>query len=123
MRRLGSSPFAFPDFRGATRTLVFANLGAYFALLILQLTSRDTADTLLQLLAFEPQGFLHGWLWQPLTYSFIHPPEAIVGTLLELLSLWFLAGFLETLHTSTWVNGFTRYPFWARPPLRCSFIS
>lgn len=103
MRRLGSSPFAFPDFRGATRTLVFVNLGTYFAFLILQLTSHDTAQNLLGLLAFEPQRFLHGWLWQPLTYSFIH--VGIVSTLFELLSLWFLAGFLETLHTSTWVNG------------------
>jgi membrane associated rhomboid family serine protease len=83
--------------------LVFVNLGAYFAFLILQFASQDTAKSLFGLLAFEPQGFLHGWLWQPLTYSFIH--VGILATLFELLSLWFLAGFLETLHTSTWVNG------------------
>ena len=103
MRRIGSSPFSFPDFRGATRTLVFVNLGTYFAFLLLQLASQDRAADLLRLLAFEPQGFLRGWLWQPLTYSFIH--IGILGTLFELLSLWFVAGFLETLHTSTWVNG------------------
>jgi len=37
-------------------------------------------------------------VWQPFTYSFIH--VGIVGTLFELLSLWFLAGFLEQLHSS-----------------------
>jgi membrane associated rhomboid family serine protease len=103
MRRIGSSPFSFPDFSGATRSLVLANLGAYFALLLAQLVSATTANNLLNLLAFDPSSFLHGWLWQPFTYSFMH--AGIVGTLFELLSLWFLAGFLEQLHSSAWVNG------------------
>jgi membrane associated rhomboid family serine protease len=42
-------------------------------------------------------------LWQPFTYSFIH--VGIVGTLFELVSLWFMAGFLEQLHTPSWVTG------------------
>ncbi len=54
-------------------------------------------------LAFTPGLFLHGYLWQPVTYSLIHPPSAIFGTLFELLSLWFLAGFLESYHNSSWV--------------------
>jgi len=36
-------------------------------------------------------------------YSFVH--TTLLGTLFELLSLWFLAGFLEGLHTSSWVTG------------------
>ena len=65
---------------------------------------RETADDLFQLLTFSPAAFFHhGWLWQPLTYSFVH--DDMLGTLFELLSLWFLAGFLENLHSSTWVNG------------------
>jgi membrane associated rhomboid family serine protease len=103
MRRIGSSPFSFPEFRGATRTLVFVNLGAYFALLLAQLASADTANDLARLLTLDPAAFFHGLIWQPLTYSFIH--VGIVGTLFELLSLWFLAGFLENFHGSTWVNG------------------
>jgi membrane associated rhomboid family serine protease len=103
MRRLGSSPFSFPEFRGATRTLIFVNLGAYFAFLLAQLASAATAGQLFQLLTFDPGSFLHGLVWQPFTYSFIH--VGMVGTLFELLSLWFLAGFLEQLHSSAWVNG------------------
>jgi membrane associated rhomboid family serine protease len=103
MRRIGSTPFAFPDFRGATRTLVFANLGAYFALALAQLVSPAAAGGLFQLLTFSPAAFLHGLLWQPFTYSFVH--VGILGTLLELLSLWFLAGFLEQMNSSAWVNG------------------
>jgi len=103
MRRIGSSPFSFPEFRGATRALVFANLGAFFALLLAQLASADAANDIVRLLTLDPAACLHGFIWQPLTYSFVH--FGIVGTLFELLSLWFLAGFLQSFHGSTWVNG------------------
>ncbi|MDR3728067.1 MAG: rhomboid family intramembrane serine protease [Terracidiphilus sp.] len=103
MRRIGSSPFSFPDFSGVTRQLVFLNLGAYFVFLLTQVASPLTASGLFRLFAFDPGSFLHGWLWQPITYSLIH--LTLFGTLFELLSLWFLAGFLENLHSSSWVNG------------------
>jgi membrane associated rhomboid family serine protease len=103
MQRLGSSPFAFPDFNGATRRLILVNLAAYFALLLTQMAFAETAAGLFGRLAFEPYVFLHGGLWQPFTYSFIH--VGIFGTLFELLSLWFLAGFLENMHSARWVTG------------------
>jgi membrane associated rhomboid family serine protease len=103
MRRIGSSPFSFPEFRGATRSLVFVNLGAYFVMLLLQLLSADTASSVARLFTLDPSAFFQGWVWQPLTYSFLH--FGIMSTLFELLSLWFLAGFLEQLHSSGWVNG------------------
>jgi hypothetical protein len=105
MRRIGSSPFAFPEFRGATRHLVFLNLFAYFFLLVVQFLFPVTASGLSSFLAFRPDFFLHGALWQPFTYSFVHPPQSLVGTLFELLSLWFLAGFLEDTHSASWVTG------------------
>jgi membrane associated rhomboid family serine protease len=103
MPRLGASPFSFPDFRGATRTLVLVNLAAFFGLLLLQLLASQSSGTVVNLFSFQPPLFLHGAIWQPITYSFIH--LGIVGTLFELLSLWFLAGFLEQMHASSWVNG------------------
>ena len=105
MRRIRSSPFSFPDFSGATRTLVFVNLAAYFALALANLMLGETATAYRDALSFLPVTFLHGWIWQPFTYSFIHPSAQILGTLLELISLWFLAGFLEQMHSSSWVNG------------------
>jgi membrane associated rhomboid family serine protease len=104
MPRFGATPFSFPEFRGATRRLVLWNLAAYFALALAKLVSPTGAGKLAGLFAFSPSLFLHGWLWQPLTYSFVHPSAAIFGTLFELLSLWFLAGFLENLHTPSWVT-------------------
>lgn len=103
MRRIGSSPFAMPDFAGATRRLVVANLCAYFVLLAAGLLARPLAAAAAAGLIFDPGMFLHGALWQPLTYSFIH--SGLWGTLFELLSLWFLAGFLESFHSASWVLG------------------
>ncbi len=101
MARIGSSPFAFPDFRGATRRLILINLATFFLLLIASAAS-TTAAQFVATLTFDPYFFLHGQFWQPLTYSFVH--FGIFGTLFELLSLWFLAGFLETYHEANWVT-------------------
>jgi len=108
MPRYGASPFSFPEFRGATRRLVLWNLAAYFALLLAQIANAALpvwSREALSSLGFFPADFLHGSLWQPLTYSLVHPSSMIFGTLFELLSLWFLAGFLENLHKSSWVIG------------------
>jgi membrane associated rhomboid family serine protease len=102
MPRIGSSPFALPDFRGATRRLILINLAAFFALWIAGAAS-PTAARFAGTLIFDPYSFLHGSLWQPLTYSFVH--LGILGTLFELLSLWFLAGFLEGFHNANWLTG------------------
>jgi membrane associated rhomboid family serine protease len=102
MPRIGSSPFAFPDFRGATRRLILINLAAFFVLWIAS-AAFSTAARFAGALAFDPYSFLRGDLWQPLTYSFVHP--TLLGTLFELLSLWFLAGFLEGFHNAKWVTG------------------
>jgi membrane associated rhomboid family serine protease len=103
MPRFGSTPFAFPEFRGATRRLVLWNLAAYFALALALVAAPAAADQILRSFAFTPGAFLHGALWQPFTYSFIH--AGIGGTLLELLSLFFIAGFLENYHKPGWVTG------------------
>jgi membrane associated rhomboid family serine protease len=103
MARMGALPFAFPDFRGATRRLILFNLVAYFCLLIAGFAAPLATRRLTSYLVFLPADFLHGWLWQPITYSLIHP--TLIGTLFELLSLWFLASFLETYRGASWVMG------------------
>jgi membrane associated rhomboid family serine protease len=103
MSRYGATQFAFPEFRGATRRLVLWNLTAYFALMLVQFTLPTAAIGYANALAFAPSAFLHGWLWQPFTYSLIH--LSLLSTLFELLSLWFLAGFLESTHSESWITG------------------
>ena len=103
MPRNGASSISFPAFAGVTRRLVLANIFAYFALLVAGLAAPVATEALVRHLVFSPDMFLQGNFWQPLTYSFIH--SGVIGTALELVSLWFMLGFLEQLHNSTWVTG------------------
>ena len=103
MARIGATQLSFPSFRGATRLLVVANLVAFFVLIILQSAAPKLYGWLVLHLGLWPQLFMHGWIWQPLTYSFVQ--LGISSTLFALLSLWFLAGFLETFHARDWVLG------------------
>ena len=103
MRRISNSPLAFPEFRGVTRWLVLANLAAYFALLVARTADILAGMVLTQRLAFVPALVAHGAWWQPFTYSFVHTDLGIA--FFELLSLWFMLGFLENLHPAHWVGG------------------
>ncbi len=91
----------FPDFRGFTRGLILWNVGAYFLLLLLGLLSAPLANEVLRFGALIPPFFLHGYIWQLITYCFFH--QGILGTALELLSLWFLGSFLEAIHGPRWL--------------------
>jgi membrane associated rhomboid family serine protease len=103
MARFGSAQFAFPEFSGATRRLILWNMAAFFVLLLATAAHLDVLLNLFGHLALRPEMVLAGEIWQPLTYSFVHP--SLIGTLFELLSLWFLGGFLEPLHGARWLNG------------------
>jgi membrane associated rhomboid family serine protease len=103
MARSGPTSFVFPDFRGVTRLLILANLASYFAFMLASMAASGPALGLMGKLMFVPASFLNGGVWQPLTYSFMHPPSIVLGTLFELLSLWFLLGFLEGIHGANWV--------------------
>jgi membrane associated rhomboid family serine protease len=103
MARFSSAQFAFPEFSGATRRLILWNLVAYFVLLLATTARLDTLLSLFSHLALRPDMVFAGEIWQPLTYSLVHP--ALLGTLFELLSLWFLGGLLESMHGSRWLDG------------------
>ncbi len=92
---------AFPDFRGFTRTLVVWNVGIYFILLLLHLAAPSLEARLLFTFALTPALVAHGYLWQLLTYCFLH--GGLLGTALELLSIWFLGAFLEANNGSRWM--------------------
>ncbi len=101
MARMGPMSFSFPEFRGATRRLILVNLGSFFVLLLVQLADARFYQSLLIHCSFVPQFFLHGWIWQPFTYSLVQ--VGIGRTLFALLSLWFLSGFLEGYRGDSWV--------------------
>ena len=102
MPRLSSGVLGFPDFRGFTRSLILWNLGAYFALLILNAAAPALGGDITAIFILNPDAVLHhGWIWQLLTYCIIH--LGILNTAFELLSLWFLGSLLESDHGSRWL--------------------
>jgi membrane associated rhomboid family serine protease len=92
----------FPEFRGFTRKLILWNLGVFFFLLVLGLFARGAAAAITGYLALVPAAVAHGYIWQLVTYSFLH--NGVLGTALEMLSLWFLGSFLESIHGPRWMG-------------------
>ncbi|HEY0786190.1 MAG TPA: rhomboid family intramembrane serine protease, partial [Acidobacteriaceae bacterium] len=76
--------------------------GAFFLLLLLRSIAPGMATNLYELAALSPVMVLHGFVWQLVTYSFVH--VGVLGTALEMLSLWFLGSFLEGNHGGRWMG-------------------
>jgi membrane associated rhomboid family serine protease len=97
---------SFPPFRGLTRQLVLWNIGIWFVLTVLSIAWIDVALPVIQFFVLVPSRFLHGMIWQMVTYSFVHvggSVAAIVSVAAELLSLWFMGSLLEGIHGSRWL--------------------
>jgi membrane associated rhomboid family serine protease len=101
MARIGSNTLAFPPFRGFIKRLVLANLAVFFVLLVLEATSRSMASYLSLLFSLTPALVVRGYVWQLVTYSFVH--HGILEVLFNLLSLWFIGSYLEEVKGSRWV--------------------
>jgi membrane associated rhomboid family serine protease len=68
---------------------------ATLAVSILAAVLGDTGERLRILVAFTPARFWHGWVWQPLTYTFLNLDP--ISLLFALLGLWLLGAYLEQM--------------------------
>jgi membrane associated rhomboid family serine protease len=99
--RSSSSMMSFPRFSGITSQLVIANAAIFFLLLLMQYAAPQVAFVLVRSLAFTPVLALHGWVWQLVTYSFLH--AGVLHVAFNLLTLWFIGSYLESSRGSTWL--------------------
>ncbi len=101
MPRIGSSMLAFPSFTGVTKRLVLVNLVAFFLILI-----GGRAPFLAQFVGVLPlvpaNVVFHGYVWQLVTYAFIH--GGLLEILFNMLSLWFIGSYLENEKGSRWLT-------------------
>ncbi len=102
MRGTAPTTLTLPPFRGATRRIVLINLVVFFALAILSFAAPVLLGRLELALALSPERLAHGWLWQPVTYSFLN--AGILGTAFGLLTLWFTGSMLEDARGSRWLT-------------------
>ena len=88
----GTIPFALPSFNGWVRRLVLACAGVFVLQTILDNFARNLGQAFFAFAALTPQYVLHGWIWQLVTYSFLH--GGLGHLFFNMLTLW-MVGSLE----------------------------
>ncbi len=90
-----TSSFGFPPFTPAVKKLVYINVGVYLAMWVLTATSPGTVDKIALYFGLVPIAVVHGYLWQLVTYSFIHSTTSVFHILFNMLALWMFGSTLE----------------------------
>lgn len=95
-------PMGLQPFTGITRTLVIANVAVFFLLALLEAFSRGPAALLEGFVLLQPAAVAHGFLWQLVTYCFVH--FGILEIVFSMLTLWICGAMLESAYGSRWVR-------------------
>jgi len=94
MRRGPSMTLSFPPFTRAVKQLMIANGAVFLLFALLGAVSSVDVERWAQIhLGLVPFLVLHGWLWQLVTYGFIH--AGLMHILFNLLALWMFGAQLE----------------------------
>lgn len=78
----------------AVKTILMVNVAVFLAMSILDLAKSGFFENVALLLAQYPPDLVHGQLWRPLTYMFVHGD--VFHLLFNMLILFFFAGELES---------------------------
>ena len=89
----GGFTLSFPPFSGAVKWLVLANVAVFFGLLIVGVFYSPLASLIRRLAELVPNYVLHGYVWQLITYSFIH--FGIWHIAVNMLQLWMFGSAIE----------------------------
>jgi len=93
MPKLGN--LGFPPFTRAVKTLVFANVGVFVAMFVAGLVSPQITNTVIAIFGLTPVAVMHGYVWQLVSYSFLHDPYSIFHLLFNMLGLWMFGANVE----------------------------
>src|SRR2546423_3889352 len=97
---------SLPPFTRAVKWVIGINVGLYFLVSLLGLSGATAgiAKMAYALLALFPVAVVHGWVWQLVTYSFLH--FDVLPLILNMLGIWLLGSLLESSYGTRW---FVRY--------------
>lgn len=84
---------SFPPFTKAVKWLVLINAGVLLLLTVLRVTNEDFFDAFRAIFALVPYLVVRGWIWQLVSYSFLH--EGILHLLFNMLGLWMFGAQFE----------------------------
>lgn len=89
----GGMSLSFPPFYGAVKTLVLINVAVYFLQLLVGAFARSGLHYFVYFWLI-PSAVLHGYIYQVVTYGFIH--TGFLHILFNMLMLWMFGAQLET---------------------------
>jgi len=84
---------SLPPFTKAVKWLIIINAAIFFLTTLLQAFAPAFADVFSYVFALVPLRVVHGWLWQLVSYSFLH--SGILHILFNMLWLWWFGAQLE----------------------------
>jgi membrane associated rhomboid family serine protease len=93
MPRNTSATLGFPRFHGAVRDLVIINTAVFVVLLLLSAFAGHQAEWIASRGLLLPEAIKHGWIWQFLTYGFLHFEP--LNFLFSMLGIYFIGSALE----------------------------
>jgi len=85
---------SLPPFTRAVKWLVITNAAVYLLLELLKAMSPSLGAELTLVLALIPTFVMHGWIFQLVTYSFVH--AGVLHILFNMLGLWMFGAQLES---------------------------
>jgi membrane associated rhomboid family serine protease len=89
----GAISMGLPPFTRAVKWLVIANAAVYLLMLILGAVAPSLAAFLTGVGALIPAYVAQGWIWQLVTYSFLH--AGLFHVLFNMLTLWMFGSQME----------------------------
>lgn len=92
----GGMTLSMPPFTRGVIWLLAINLGIYLVLRLFSLSQPTTwiVDGVFKFFALRPSAAVHGFVWQLVTYAFIHWDT--LNVIFVLLGIWFIGSFLES---------------------------
>jgi membrane associated rhomboid family serine protease len=86
MHRGRTLSLSFPPFTYWIKRIIIACVALYFLQVVLGAFSPSALGYVISFGALIPTAVLHGWIWQLVTYSFLH--AGVMHVLLNMLMLW-----------------------------------
>lgn len=93
MPRNISTQMGFPRFKGAVRNLIIINTAVFVILLLLQSLHSSVVEDIIRYGVLSPGGIRHGYIWQFITYGFLHLDP--FNFLLSMLGIYFIGTAVE----------------------------
>lgn len=90
----GAGGFNMPPFAGAVRWLIIANVAVFIVQSVLQGFAPGGAALFYRLFALVPEQLLSGWIWQVLTYAFLHGD--VMHIFFNMLMLWMFGASMQS---------------------------